>query len=366
MRGPARREAGFTLLELVIAMLVISIAVAGLFGVLGTAFKSTAIDVHRTDATSIAAQALSQLEVSPDPASGPLPSVTRNNETYQVATRVAPAQASNGTADAYPALSVSVAWTDQGGSHTVTQSSARYPAPTPTSAPPVCVPPTLASAPLYNSPTSGDPSLDVSWLEPTVGAPVTQWRVQVSPDGTTWTTAIADEAPLPPGATHQVEIGGLAATDTYAVQVVAVSACADPVTFPAVPAGAGPPATPTSPDSACTPGSFTLGPAVATRSASGGGVLTGDITVVVTTPVVCASGFSVSTTSTTESGGTVVDTVLTREAGGSYSYFGTLPGSPAEWDAGVHAVNLYAGPTASGTVIATAELCVEEQGQSSC
>ena len=313
MRGPARGEAGFTLLELVIAMLVISIAVAGLFGVLGTAFKSTAIDVHRTDATSIAAQALSQLEVSPDPASGPLPSVTRNNETYQVATRVAPAQASNGTADAYPALSVSVAWTDQGGSHTVTQ-----------------------------------------------------WRVQVSPDGTTWTTAIADEAPLPPGATHQVEIGGLAATDTYAVQVVAVSACADPVTFPAVPAGAGPPATPTSPDSACTPGSFTLGPAVATRSASGGGVLTGDITVVVTTPVVCASGFSVSTTSTTESGGTVVDTVLTREAGGSYSYFGTLPGSPAEWDAGVHAVNLYAGPTASGTVIATAELCVEEQGQSSC
>lgn len=39
MRGPARGEAGFTLLELVIAMLVISIAVAGLFGVLGTAFK---------------------------------------------------------------------------------------------------------------------------------------------------------------------------------------------------------------------------------------------------------------------------------------------------------------------------------------
>jgi len=366
VRGPARGEAGFTLLELVIAMLVISIAVAGLFGVLGTAFKSTAIDVHRTDATSIAAQALSQLEVSPDPASGPLPSVTRNNETYQVATRVAPAQASNGTADAYPALSVSVAWTDQGGSHTVTQSSARYPAPTPTSTPPVCVPPTLALPPVYNAPSSGDPSLDVSWVEPTIGAAVTQWQVQVSPDGTVWTTAIADEAPLPPGATHQVEIGGLAATDSYAVQVVAISACGDPVTFSAVLAVGGSAATPASADSACTPGSFTLGPAVATRSASGGGVLTGDITVVVTTPVVCASGFSVSTTSTTESGGTVVDTVLTREAGGSYSYFGTLPGSPAEWDAGVHAVNLYAGPTASGTVIATAELCVEEQGQSSC
>ena len=366
MRGPARREAGFTLLELVIAMLVISIAVAGLFGVLGTAFKSTAIDVHRTDATSIAAQALSQLEVSPDPVSGSLPSVTRNNATFAVSTQVTPATASNGDAHAYPALAVSVSWSDQGGSHTVTQSSARYPAPTPTSTPPVCVPPTLALPPVYNAPSSGDPSLDVSWVEPTIGAAVTQWQVQVSPDGTVWTTAIADEAPLPPGATHQVEIGGLAATDSYAVQVVAISACGDPVTFSAVLAVGGSAATPASADSACTPGSFTLGPAVVTRSAAGGGVLTGDITVIVTTPVVCPSGFSVGTTSTTESGGTVVDTVLTREAGGSYSYFGTLPGSPAEWDAGVHAVNLYAGPTASGTVIATAELCVEEQGQSSC
>jgi hypothetical protein len=188
----------------------------------------------------------------------------------------------------------------------------------------------------------------------------------VSPDGSTWTTAIADEAPLPPGATHQVEIGGLAATDAYAVQVVAVSSCSAPVTFPAVPAGAGPPSTPASPDSACTPGSFTLGPAIAIRSATGGGSLTGGITVVVTTPVVCASGFSVSTTSTTESGGTVLDAVLNRQPGGSYSYVGTLPGSPAEWDDGVHAVSLYAGPTATGAVIATAELCVEEQGQSSC
>lgn len=367
MRGPARgREAGFTLLELVIAMLVISIAVAGLFGVLGTAFKSTAIDIHRTDATSIAAQALSQLEVSPDPVSGSLPSVTRNNATFAVSTQVTPATASNGDAHAYPALAVSVSWSDQGGSHTVTQSSARYPAPTPTSTPPVCVPPTLALPPVYNAPSSGDPSLDVSWVEPTIGAAVTQWQVQVSPDGSTWTTAVADEAPLPPGATHQVEIGGLAATDSYAVQVVAISACGDPVTFSAVLAVGGSAATPASADSACTPGSFTLGPAVVTRSAAGGGVLTGDITVIVTTPVVCPSGFSVGTTSTTESGGTVVDTVLTREAGGSYSYFGTLPGSPAEWDAGVHAVNLYAGPTASGTVIATAELCVEEQGQSSC
>jgi prepilin-type N-terminal cleavage/methylation domain-containing protein len=367
MRGSGRTtEAGFTLLELVIAMLVMSIAVAGLFGVLGTAFQSTAVDIHRTDATSIAAQALSQLEVSPNPASGPLTSVTRNNETYQVATQVTSAQASNGTLNAYPAMSVSVTWTDQGRSHTVTQSSARYPAPTPTSAPPLCAPPTLTSAPLYNSPTSGDPSLDVSWVEPTAGAPVTQWQVQVSPDGSTWTTAIADEAPLPPGATHQVEIGGLAATDAYAVQVVALSACAAPATFPAVPAGAGPPSTPASPDSVCTPGSFTLGPAIATRSATGGGTLTGDITVVVTAPVVCPSGFSASTTSTTELGGTVVDTVLSRQPGGSYSYVGTLAGSPAEWDDGTHVVDLYAGPTATGPVIATAELCVEEQGQSSC
>src|SRR5579864_4731582 len=166
---PRRGEDGFTLLELVIALLVMSIGIAGLFGVLGTAFKSTAIDIHRTDATAIAAHALAQLEVAADPVSGALPGVTRNGETYTVAAQVNPTAASNGDANAYPTLTVNVTWADQGGSHTVAQSSARYPAGTPTSAT-TCLPPAPPPAPIYNYPSSGDPSLDVSWVEPTGGA----------------------------------------------------------------------------------------------------------------------------------------------------------------------------------------------------
>jgi prepilin-type N-terminal cleavage/methylation domain-containing protein len=362
--GGPPREDGFTLLELVIALVVISVGVAGLFGVLTTAFKSTAIDIHRVDATAVASRALAQLEVAADPTSGPLAPVTRNGQTYSLSASVTPAQASNGAVDAYPALAVAVTWTDQAGAHTLTQTSARYPDPTSTSVATGCQAPVLQGTPTYNSPISGDPSLDVSWVEPTGGASVTGWRVQVSPDGgTTWTTAVADEPPLAPGTTHQVEIGGLAAADTYTVLVVAESSCGE-APFPQ----GSVPATPAAVGSSCTPGSFTLGPAVVTRSATGPppGILTGDISVVVTSPVACPTGFSISTITTTAGGGIVVGTVLTQSSSGSYSYVGTLPGATETWDLGMHQVDLYAGPSASGTVIGTAALCVEQEGTSTC
>jgi prepilin-type N-terminal cleavage/methylation domain-containing protein len=365
----ARQEEGFTLLELVIAMLVLSVAIGGLFGVFTTAFRSTAIDVHRTDATAIATKAMAQLEVSPNPVSGPLPGVTRNSETYAVSGVVAGAQASNGDPNAYTALAVIVTWTDQGGAHTLRQSSARYPSPTSTTTAVGC-PPVLASPPIFNSPTSGDPSLDVSWLEPTGGPPVIQWQVQVSPDGPTgpWTTAIADEPPLPPGAVHQVEIGGLAATDAYAVQVVALSGCTLPQAFPASPGTT--PATPGPTGSGCTPGSFTLGPPVVTRSPTGPppGALTTDITVVVTTPSHCPSGFWVGAQAA--AAGPPVTVALTRTSVGKYSYAGTLAGMSEVWDLGLHQVELFTGLPSVGPLptdpIATAVICVEQEGASSC
>ncbi len=363
-RRPRNGEAGFTLLELVIALLVMSIGVAGLFGVLATAFKSTSIDIHRTDATVIAAHALAQLQVAADPVSGPLPGVTRNGQTYAVNAEVQLAAASNGDTNAYAELIVNVTWSDQGGTHTVTQSTSRYPTP-PTSVATVCAAPTLAAAPIYNYPPSGDPSLDVSWVEPTGGTAVTQWQVQISPDGATWTTAIADEPPLPPNATHQVEIGGLAPGVAYVAQVVAESACAAPATFAATPAAGIPAATAGSSASTCTAGSFTLGPPTVTRSPTGPppGILSQDVTVVVTSPVDCPGGFTITTVSTA---GDVVQAQLGHGSAGPTSYVGTLPGGTEVWDLGPHLVALYAGPVASGPVIGTAVLCVEQQGASTC
>jgi prepilin-type N-terminal cleavage/methylation domain-containing protein len=372
-----REEDGFTLLELVIAMLLMSIAIAGLVGVLGTAFRSTAMDIHRTDATAIAGQGPRELEANP--ASGPLapangstcPTVPiswcRNHQAYNVSGVIGAATASNGDANAYPTLAVTVSWIDAGGTHRLTQSTARFPGPTTTAV--ACPPPgPLASAPLYNAVASGDPSLDVSWQEPS-GTVVTQWQVQVSPDGTTWTTAVPDERPLAPGQMHQVEIGGLAGVDTYAVQVIALSACAAPQSFPATAGGT--PKTPAATSSACTPGSMTLGPPVAERIPTGAsaGLLTAGIEVVVTTPAPCASGLWVGAVA---SGGAVVSTGLTATPSttGTYSYVGTLPGSTFTWDLGTQQVQVFPGPPAfvlptSGQV-AAAVLCVEEQGSNSC
>jgi prepilin-type N-terminal cleavage/methylation domain-containing protein len=348
-----RGEEGFTLLELVFAMVLLSIGIAALIGVLATSFRSVAVDVHRTDATAIASQGLAELAA--DPTSGALPPVTRNGQTYTLTGTAAQETASDGVGT-YPEVSVTVAWTDAAGPHTLTRSTARYSSP-PTTA-------TGCSAlgpvnPVENAP-GGDPSIDVSWQEPVGGGPagVTRWEVQVSPDGSTWTTAIADEPPLPVGSTHQLELGGLAGTTAYQVQVVAVPACGGtPQTFAASGATTPPPAS-----SGCAPGSMTLGPAVADRVSSGAaaGMLTSDVTVVVTSPGACAAGLSVSA----DTGEGVVTATLS--AVGTYSYTGTLPGLAQGWSLGVHDVQAFAGATPVGTPVATGVLCVEAEGAGTC
>jgi prepilin-type N-terminal cleavage/methylation domain-containing protein len=344
-----RGEDGFTLLELVIAMVLLSIGIAALIGVLATSFRSTAVDIHRTDATAIAGQGLAELEGAP--VSGPLPPVTRNGQTYNLAGKVTPATASNGAPDAYLTAAVTVRWTDASGAHSLTQSTSFFTPPPTTSAPSACTPlgPVVAVAGEW----PGEPSLDVSWQEPT-GGPVAFWQVQISPNGGTWTTPVSDEQPLAAGATHQVHIGGLEQDQKYKVQVVATTVCGATQSFSDTS-----PRTPSVASSACSVGSMTFGPADAQRVTSGpsAGTLTSDITVVVTTPGTCDPlGMQV-----------YVDTghgsyLLPLSPTGAYSYVGTLPGVTQMWDLGVHQVYVYAGVTPAGSGV----LCVEEQGSATC
>src|SRR5579864_3710517 len=102
-------EEGFTLLELVFAMVILSIGIAALIGVLATAFRSTTIDIHRTDATAIAGQGLTELAANPTLTT--LPSVTRNGQTYTLRGNVTTVTASDGVGS-YPELAVTVAWAD--------------------------------------------------------------------------------------------------------------------------------------------------------------------------------------------------------------------------------------------------------------
>src|SRR5579871_2830412 len=120
-------DEGFTLIELVFAMVLLSIGAAALIGTLSTAFRSSAVDIHRTDATAIASEGLAELAAAP--ANGPLPTVVRNGVTYTLTGAVTPATASNGDANAYPVESVTVSWTDAAGAHSLTRSTARYASP---------------------------------------------------------------------------------------------------------------------------------------------------------------------------------------------------------------------------------------------
>ncbi len=103
------REDGFTLIELVVAMMVMSLAVAALFGVLDVAFKTSSIDGHRQDAIALADQQLSVLRATPyaDLATS---SFTQQvgARTYTVSTTVTPL---NG----YKQATVAVTWTDAAG-----------------------------------------------------------------------------------------------------------------------------------------------------------------------------------------------------------------------------------------------------------
>jgi len=182
---------------------------------------------------------------------------------------------------------------------------------------------------------------------------VLRWEVLVSPDGSLWTTAVDDEPPLPVGGTHQVEIGGLAGSAAYQVEVIAVTPCGA-----STPAQAVVPTTPAPTSSACAPSSMTLGPATAERVTSGAaaGTLTTDVTVVVTSPGQCTGGVFVFA----DTGHGIVSTALTES--GTYSYSGTLPGVTQAWGLGVHEVYAYSGASPAATGV----LCVEEQGAGTC
>jgi prepilin-type N-terminal cleavage/methylation domain-containing protein len=343
-----RDEAGFTLLELVFALVLLSIGVAALVGVLTTAFRSTGVDLHRTDATAIASQGLTELAAAPQ--TGPMGTVPRNNITYTLSGEVTHPTAGNGDPNAYPELSVTVKWTDEGGQHSLTQSTARFTSP-PTTATTCAVEPVT---PIVST-VSGDPSLDVSWQDP--GGPVARWQVQVSPDhGATWTTVIDDEPPLTsPPLTHQLEIGGLAANTTYQVQVVAVTTCGALEAFP--PAASPVSATTSGPLSGC--GSVTLGPSTAERFTNGAsaGMLTTDVTVVVTATGSCSTGVAVQADT-----GLGPVTVPLLPAGPS-TYIATLPGLAQPWGLGVHQVQVLG---TSQPAPPTALLCVEPEGAGTC
>jgi len=376
-----RDEQGFTLLELMIALFVLSVAVAGLVGVLDTAFGTTAVDVHRVDAAGLAGKQLASLRAEPY-ADVPAPytpaapaTTTINNQQFDTSYTTSWVSSSGGDTAAYKELSVTVSWRDQAGAHSVEQDTALYPgglgpyqapqgpSPTTTTTFPGCPSPVVGTAPTVTPQTSGDPSVDVSWPEPDLASsvvPIVSWAVQVSPDGSTWTTAVNDEPPLTPGASHQIEIGGLSPGVVYAVRLLASGACGDPGVSPATTAAGPTTATLSAPD--CTVGAVSLSSPVATRQADGS--LSADVTIVASTASGCTAGLWAGVLT---SGTAVTEVPLEAEAGG---WFSASLDAAGPWDLGPHTVEVFSGTLIAGPLptvsVAAAELCVTQPGGTSC
>jgi prepilin-type N-terminal cleavage/methylation domain-containing protein len=183
-RSHADREAGFTIIELVVAMALLAVVAAPMAGVFWSAIRTAGIAAHRTDGASIASREMEGMRAIPyaqvgfyddqtphastfesfttvslgttSPSSGtlipqlqpatpdpnaaigyapdPYPAnalpIVQGNVQYTIARYIVwvnAQDASSTYAGAYKRLTAIVTWTDQGGAHTVRQDSLLYP-----------------------------------------------------------------------------------------------------------------------------------------------------------------------------------------------------------------------------------------------
>lgn len=358
-------EAGFTLLELVIALAILAVAVGGLVSVLGAALRTTAVDVHRTDAVALATAEMAVLRHLPA-ATAPPPadhSTAVNGQMYAVADTVAWQRSSGGVDRAYRSARVTVSWTDQGGPHVITQDSALTgPSPTGAGTAGPCAPPPAATGPAATPVGAGLSALQVSWTEPDASGAPDHWEVDTSPDATAWTASVAGEQPLAPGAIHVIELDGVAPASVYFVRVGAVAGCGATSWSVLATASTG------APGVGCALGAAGVGPPVVARSASGTvpGALAGDIEVTIASLGPCPTGLwaGVST-----SGDAVTAVALQRV--GTGPYHGSLAGTTQPWDLGRHLVKIFPGSPSAGALptappLGVALLCVEPAGAVTC
>lgn len=359
-------EDGFTLLELVIALGIITFAIGGLLAVFGAALRTTAVDVHRTDAVALGTRELATLRALAS-RSGAAPArhqATVNGQTYSITDTVGWQRSSTGVDQAYGSVSASVEWSDQAGIHTVEQDSAVRPPSGPAQpAPGGCTAPSAAVAPAVTPAPGPSGGLDVAWTEPASPSAVVRWVIDTSPDGITWTTAAGSEPPLPSGAPHALTLGGLAPGSLVAVRIGSFGVCGPPswaTVANGIPGGV--------PGTTCTLGATTLGSPIATRAADAAipGALSGDVTVAVAAQGPCPGGLWAGVA--TSAGG-----VSSAALGpyGATGYWGTIPGTNQTWDLGRHLVEIFAGAPTAGPLpstapLAVAVLCVEPSGTASC
>ena len=248
-----REDAGFTLIELIVALSIIAVGVFGTMQVFLGSLNTTASSDARTRATAIATREVESMRSLPyasvgfaSTAPGFVPAVTEDGRSYPTVIVVEPIAQPDGADEvtrgvtygirrdivwmplgvvstAFKRVIATVSWTDRAGRHEVRQDGGLYPgtvgaegnSSATTTSTLVQMPPSGATA-LSATLNAISPSsaVDLAWTTGSV-APL-RWEIQYSANaGASWVTVTTSQ----PAGTPAFELSGLSSATTYLFRV---------------------------------------------------------------------------------------------------------------------------------------------------
>lgn len=345
-------EAGFTMVELAVALSVIAIGIVALVGVMNSTFAVAVGNGARARAVALATREVEAIRAVPYAdipvaASSTTWTEASGGTTYTLERGITWV-GEPGHTQAYKQGTVKVSWTDPGGLHDVHQSTFYYPGglgpvATPTTTTPCgsapAPPSTLSAAPVL-LPDSGGVAL--VWTPGAGTVTVASWMVQSSTNNFLTSQSITDSQP---GSTLALQVEGLATNTTYQFRVRAIGSCSTPSAWSPLATVTTLPA----PVPACELGTANVTPAKIKLASNGASAALSESPTITVNATGTCSSLSASYKKTSASAASTA--MLIASGGGVRS--ATL-NTDGPWDVGVHSVDVYdATNVKRGTVLLT-------------
>jgi type IV pilus assembly protein PilV len=233
-----RDDAGFSLVEVLVASTVLTVGILGAVEVMKSSFAVASRTTERARATAVAVEHLEatratpfdQLAVPTDPSAPPTQTTESVGGSDFTIKRTLSWKADGANSQAYKQVAVWVEWKDTAGTHEVHQESYVYPAGSSATVTTLAggggVLPAGPTTLLATVPSGVDGGIDLTWTPPVVnppGAPKrVRWVVQKSTDH--FASRIWDVTRTEPPDSTSIRVPGLAAGTSYDFRVAAVGA----------------------------------------------------------------------------------------------------------------------------------------------
>ena len=219
-----RSEAGFSIVEVVVAMTIFSVGILSIFQVTDSSFKVATGTTHRARATALATKVVEETRALPfdkltNGTTGPW-TETVGGSSFSI-TRAVSSHTAPGATNEYKAVTVLVQWADGSGGHDLSQTSYVYPA-GPSVTTTTLGTQSLSVLPSITTLTNLGASVKLNWDPPSPEHKVQRFVVERALTsnftGPVWRVTRTE----PPTSTGYL-INGLAAATTYYFRVGAVA-----------------------------------------------------------------------------------------------------------------------------------------------